>query len=708
MNKLMNNFSIQRRMLLSVSLFILTLLTSMYQAHQSIGANIDFAEKEKLGNAYQRPLSKLLLDAGSLRVLLAQSHGGINVAANIKSVTDRMNNEMESLGEVQAKYGADLQFTDEGLKSRGRELLKYETVLKKWQDLSKQADSAPATVPDASVGSFIADIRGMIGHSGDTSNLILDPDLDSYYLMDVTLLALPQTLDRLSVIGSTLYGQLTSAGLSVEQKTESAVMSRMLKEADMDRISADMDTSLKEDPNFYGKSETYEANAKPLSDDYQAKNLVLDDMLKKIGAGEAVSQAAFLRTLGDAQASAFTFWDTGFNELDHLLDVRIKAYRGQQASALAFAFGGIIVSMLFYLGVVRSLTKPLNALTGVMKKLAASDVSVEIPYRDARSEIGQIASSIEVFKQNAEDNIRLEKDRVIQAELAEKEKKRAVREMAERFQREVGSIVSELNAAAGELQVTARSMAGSAEEASKQSTTVASASEQATANVQTVASATEELSSSVLEIQNRVNHSNTLVRQAVGRADVANHKVKGLTDAAKKFGAVVELINDIASQTNLLALNATIEAARAGEAGKGFAVVASEVKNLAGQTAKATEEIAQQIKAIQDETESSATEIQNITRAITEVDATSAAISDAVGQQGAATQEIARNVAEAATGTREVSTSIMQVSSMARKSGTTAAEVLAAAEKLSRNGEALKHQVESFLASIANEVERAA
>ena len=249
------------------------------------------------------------------------------------------------------------------------------------------------------------------------------------------------------------------------------------------------------------------------------------------------------------------------------------------------------------------------------------------------------------FKKNAEDNIRLEKDRVTQAELAEKEKKRAVREMAERFQREVGSIVSELNSAANELQVTARSMAGSAEETSKQSTTVASASEQATANVQTVASATEELSSSVLEIQNRVNHSNTLVRQAVGRADVTNQKVKGLTEAAKKIGAVVELINDIASQTNLLALNATIEAARAGEAGKGFAFVASEVKSLAGQTAKATEEIAQQIKAIQDETESSATEIQNITRAINEVDATSAAISEAVGQQGAATQEIARNVA---------------------------------------------------------------
>src|SRR6202012_4805796 len=96
-------------------------------------------------------------------------------------------------------------------------------------------------------------------------------------------------------------------------------------------------------------------------------------------------------------------------------------------------------------------------------------------------------------------------------------------------------------------------------------------------------------------------------KQAVDQSNTVNAKMRALAGAAQKIGAVVSLINDIASQTNLLALNATIEAARAGEAGKGFAVVASEVKALANQTAHATGEIAAQIQSIQSETDASVT-----------------------------------------------------------------------------------------------------
>jgi len=215
-----------------------------------------------------------------------------------------------------------------------------------------------------------------------------------------------------------------------------------------------------------------------------------------------------------------------------------------------------------------------------------------------------------------------------------------------------------------------------------------------------LAAAVEELNASIGEIAQQVNQSAKIAGAAVDQANSANSEVQGLALAAQKIGDVVKLISEIAAQTNLLALNATIEAARAGEAGRGFAVVASEVKALASQTSKATDEISAQIGAIQGATQSSVEAIQGITTTIGRVNEIASAIAAAVEEQGAATREIARNVAEAARGTGEVSENISGVNEAARETGVSATRVVDSAAALSRNGETLKVQVDSFLREV--------
>ena len=124
------------------------------------------------------------------------------------------------------------------------------------------------------------------------------------------------------------------------------------------------------------------------------------------------------------------------------------------------------------------------------------------------------------------------------------------------------------------------------------------------------------------------------------------------------------------------------------------------MKSLAEQTAKATEEIRIQIAAIQSSSGEAVGAIHAIAGTITEINEIASSIARAVEQQASATQEIARNVQRAAQGTNEISANISGVTAAAGDTGTAANMVLAASGELSRQSEAMRHQIETFLSSI--------
>jgi len=335
-----------------------------------------------------------------------------------------------------------------------------------------------------------------------------------------------------------------------------------------------------------------------------------------------------------------------------------------------------------------------------MQAFAGNDLKAEVPGLDRRDELGQMARTVEVFKNNALEVERLRSDQQINDKRNVEQRKADMNRLANDFEGAVGQIVEAVSQASGELEASANTLTSTAQRAQQLTSTVASASEEASSNVQSVASATEQLTSSVNEISRQVQESARMAGEAVGQARRTNDRVSELSKAAARIGDVVELINTIAGQTNLLALNATIEAARAGEAGRGFAVVASEVKALAEQTAKATGEIGQQISGIQAATQESVGAIKEISGTIEKLSEISSTIAAAVEQQGAATQEIARNVQQAAHGTQQVSSHIADVQRGAGETGSASSQVLTAAKTLSGDSSRLKIEVSRFLHSV--------
>jgi len=439
---------------------------------------------------------------------------------------------------------------------------------------------------------------------------------------------------------------------------------------------------------------------------------VAQEIITKVEKSFAETQVIIQRVLKASDSeSRFAGISAMLAQSNHLrkasndLVVQYTAVSNARQENISWAI--VISSMIILLTIIavylftsKSVLGRIGSLSEVMEVLAGGDTDAEIAHINDTDEIGDMAKAVQIFKENAIRNAALEAEQGAQKQRAEEEKRAMMKKLADDFESRVGGIVDTVSSASTELQSTAQSMTGIAEETSNQAASVSSASEEASTNVQTVAAASEQMSHSIEEINQQVILASQAAKQAVADVRKTGAQMEALADTTEKVGEVIRMISDIADQTNLLALNATIESARAGEAGRGFAVVANEVKGLSGQTGRATEEIVQQVEEIQAATKEAEVSMESIAKVIDKVDEISTAIAAAMEEQGAATQEIARNVQEASSGTAEVTRSISQVSQASQEAGAASGEVTSAAEELSRQSEMLKTEVSGFIAQI--------
>ena len=369
------------------------------------------------------------------------------------------------------------------------------------------------------------------------------------------------------------------------------------------------------------------------------------------------------------------------------------------AMAIAAGIAALIVLGITML-IVRRVTVPLKAVTESLTGLAEGRADVELRYAGRHDEIGAIARTIEVFRNNRIERQQIERERVTADQQAAEKRKAELNSFVDDFRTRIGSIIEQVLSSSGQFESDARRLSVTAHSTAEMSGRSAEASRAASEHVRSAAAASNELSQSIVEISRRVQESNGVATDAVRQASATDARMAELTAAGDRIGDVVKLITSIAEQTNLLALNATIEAARAGDAGRGFAVVAQEVKTLAGQTAKATDEISSHIVNMQRATGKSVQAIKAIGQTIESISGISTSISSAVEQQGTATQSIAQGVQAAAAGTLDVADNIERVAHGATETETTSDQMLKSAQQLAEVSTHLKSEVERFLDSV--------
>ena len=293
-----------------------------------------------------------------------------------------------------------------------------------------------------------------------------------------------------------------------------------------------------------------------------------------------------------------------------------------------------------------SIARPVRRLTAAMNELAGGALEIEIPGSTRTDEIGQMAGTVEVFRQRLLERAEMEEQRQ-RAEIDASAARAAVAERtAETFERTMRDAVAGVTEGASVLEIGVHGMVA----------------------------ATEQLGSAVEDISRQAIETTAAAGSALAETARTAEVMRTLTDAAGAIGATVDLVESIAAQTNLLALNATIESARAGEAGRGFAVVAHEVKTLAEETARATQDIGDRIRAIQDSTAQAVEAIETIATRL--------------GDVNRSNERMASDLAD-----RNLHSSIVSVVGRSRSA---AGSLLDTAGQLTRSADTLVEQVDQF------------
>ena len=650
--RLFHNTRIAHKLLLISLSFALPIAVLLYFTIAGINKDIHFATLELHGNDFQRPLEDLLQATLQHRAVAQRLLGGeAELDGRLHNLQSRFDQALQKLDGVNRRFGVELQFTEDGLSKRQRTSASQPALTTAWDKLKQDLKSLDPNASHTRHQQIRETIRTMLTHAGDTSNLVLDPDLDSYYLA-VALMTLPQAQDRLADALDEGRTMLAKEELTPADQLRMAVLTTLVRDSDLTLIANSVRTALNEDANFNGVSPTLR-NLESSLDGYLNATDELFNLMSAVAASAAPKATPddFERIVGRATDASFQLWKTGAQELDALLQIRSEAHRHRRLLALVLTLVALVISALLVLQVAKGITQPMATCVTGLQKLAAKDLTHRLD-ASSHGELGDIAGAIN----QAADGMR-----------------EAIHSLC--------ASAEELKQASENQTEASHQLSANAEETSAQAKVVSKAAEKVSKNAQAVAMAVDELSNSIREIASNAQDAARVATEAVQVASSTNVTVTRLGQSSTEIGEVIKVITSIAEQTNLLALNATIEAARAGEAGKGFAVVANAVKELAKETAKATEDISRKIDGTQRDIHDAVDGIRRIGHIIEQINDFQNSIAGAVEEQTVVTRQISSNVADAARGSTEIADNIIAVAQAAAGTAEGAATTQQAAQK---------------------------
>ncbi|TAK62464.1 methyl-accepting chemotaxis protein [Methylobacter sp.] len=691
--------------LLAVTMFVIPSCLLVMRANEEIA----FSAREKLGVEYERDIIKL--------VQLVQQHRGLSnmvLSGDQSSTGEWESKRAEANGQAKAIDAVDNRLSELGLTEPWR------AVRRDWEQLEAAVTQMEPQTSLAGHNALIEKIFVFNRKLSDVSNLALDPEVDTYYMMTIALNQLPDMTELLGQLRAKGAGILAKKAISPEEK---ATLSQMAEALRKRQVLVDESAA-----KISGADQSLRADMQQMTDDVnEVVHLVEDNIIKP--AKPDFSSKEYFDALTATIDRRFVACNSLIDALNKALDARIQRIDTVKNSMLAVVLGLFTVFLVLSWFIGRGILHPVSAIVEAMSKLGRG----EMPVRDENNygfEFNQLKESVNLVVLAVQALIA---DSIIlsQAAIEGKLASRAdadkhlgdYRKIVEGFNATLDSIVLPLNEAIevlnrveqGDLTQTvsgayqgqmkefkdtvnntvdklaqtisevisaAGQLGNASEQVSVTAQSLAQTSSEQAASVEETSASVEQMSTSINRNTENAQITDGMAAQASNEAEQGGEAVKQTVGAMKSIANKIGIIDDIAYQTNLLALNAAIEAARAGEHGKGFAVVAAEVRKLAERSQIAAQEIGELAGSSVEMAESAGKLLDTIVPSIKK---TSGLV-----------QEIASASEEQLAGVGQINSTMNHLNKITQQNASSAEELAATSEEMSGQAAQLQELMAFF------------
>lgn len=528
--------------LIALSIPVIILL---YLFVQETNVSVNFAQKELYGDDYLITTRKLFdnVTQHSLAVMRSRSYG-LDSKGSIISIQDKIDQNIKELEYIQKRHGSDFKGSDS----------KITKLITKWNEAKSQFFKGSVDEELERYSAVLAELRDFITYVGNESNLILDPDLDTYYIMDTTLLKHPNISDLLFQLQTLTQKIAGGDKISADEKTQIVVLTGLIN-SDLGNIRIDFNTAYENTKNATSVKTAIEPAV--IAQQNAVKNalsFIDKNFLKSKEIIVTPQQVAVV--LSHALKTGHSMFDAAVKKEDILLSERISRFNESKLLRVSFVLIVTIILLIFGILQIRSIVKSIRKLEEGAKKVSMGEMDINVDLKTG-DELQTLSDSFNVMIRNISGAINTIESNSLNLE----------------------TLIRETTTSVSQIKQTADIVSDNARIVADASSVAVSISEDG---------------------QRAVNDSIDGVKRIKEQIESIAEKIVELNGKTQVITRIISAVEDITKQSKMLAFNASIEASKAGDYGKGFAVVANEIKNLSEESKESTRKISDLINEIQE------------------------------------------------------------------------------------------------------------